>query len=91
MFLDGVGFGGVGAMLGLIVIDTFGIAHYGKIQGMIQMGVAIPSITAPILGGYVYDTTGSYRIHFGITTPVFALALVLLASGKPAISGAVRK
>ena len=104
----GVGFGGIGAMLSLLVIDTFGAAHFGKIMGGIQTGVvrilpfplprisldsdlalrrdqAIPSITAPILGGAVFDATGSYRIHFGITLPIFAVAMVLLMSGGPAV------
>ena len=35
----GVGFGGIGAMLSLLVIDTFGAAHFGKIMGGIQTGV----------------------------------------------------
>ncbi len=83
--LYGVGFGGVGAMLSLIVIDTFGTKHFGKIQGMIQLGVAFPSITAPILGGYVYDTTGNYHIHFAITIPIFTTSMMLLASGRPAV------
>ncbi len=34
----GVGFGGIGAMLSLLVIDTFGAAHFG-IMGGIQTGV----------------------------------------------------
>ena len=96
-------------MLSLLVIDTFGAAHFGKIMGGIQTGVvrllrifplprisldsdlalrcvqAIPSITAPILGGAVFDATGSYRIHFGITLPIFAVAMVLLMSGGPAV------
>lgn len=72
-------------MLSLIVIDTFGMAHFGKIQGMIQLGVAVPSITAPILGGYIYDTTGNYHTHFAITIPIFVMSIVLLISGQPAV------
>ena len=75
-------------MLSLIVIDTFGSAHLGKIQGMIQLGVMLPSITAPILGGYIYDTTGNYHVHFAITIPIFVTSIVLLASGRPAVRAA---
>ena len=57
---DGVGFGGIGAMLPLLIIETFGSESFGKIYGAIQTGVAIPALTAPILGGYVFDSTGSY-------------------------------
>ena len=89
--LYGVGFGGVGAMLSLIVIYTFGSTHFGKIQGMIQLGVAFPSITAPILGGYIYDTTGNYRLHFAITIPIFVTSMMLLASGIPAVRAAKQR
>ena len=89
--LYGVGFGGVGAMLSLLVIDTFGATHFGKIQGMIQLGVAFPSISAPILGGYIYDTTGNYHLHFAITIPIFVTSMLLLASGRPAVRAVASK
>ena len=69
------------------VLDPFAaVKHFGKINGMIQLGVAVPSIAAPILGGAVFDATGTYRLHFAITLPVFTLSLLLLAAGKPAVA-----
>ena len=86
-----VGFNGVGVMLYLVVIDTFGTKHFGKIQGMTQLGAAVLSVTAPILGGYICDTTWDYHMHFAITIPIFTTSMVLLALGRPAVRAAANK
>ncbi|MCB0257298.1 MAG: TonB-dependent receptor, partial [Anaerolineae bacterium] len=54
----------------------FGMAHYGKIYGMLYMPFGICSAISPLLYAYVRDTAGSYDL---ILTP--AIGMYLLGGG----------
>ncbi len=42
--------------------DYFGLKYFATIGGLISLGWTVCGIAAPVLAGWVYDTTGSYRI-----------------------------
>ena len=42
----------------------FGSKHLGAIVGAILLGSGIGGVSGPIMAGFVFDTTGSYRIAF---------------------------
>jgi MFS family permease len=42
--------------------DYFGLKHFATIGGLISLGWTTCGIVAPVLAGWVYDTTGSYRL-----------------------------
>jgi len=67
IFLFGVGFGGTVPLMPAIRAEYFGRAALGKIQGFMNPVMMFAGAIGPIFAGYVFDTTGSYRISFMVT------------------------
>jgi MFS family permease len=67
IFLFGVGFGGTVPLMPAIRAEYFGLAALGKIQGFMNPVMMFAGAVGPIFAGYVFDTTGSYRISFMVT------------------------
>lgn len=79
----GSGFGGIGPLMSLVVLETFGVKHYGSIQGVVTMVLAtVPVLIGPILAGRLYDSTGSYQTSFWIAAGIFGMGAVLVASAR---------
>jgi len=81
----GLGFGGIGPLMSLVVLETFGLKNFGSIQGAISLVTSIvPTLTGPIIAGRLYDTTGSYHTSFAIAAGLFATgAVAVLAVRRP--------
>jgi MFS family permease len=84
----GAGFGGIGPLMSLVVMETFGLRNFGSIQGVVSMVLAtVPVLVGPILAGSLFDLTGSYETSFWIVSGIFAAGGVLVLSvrvSKPA-------
>jgi MFS family permease len=81
----GAGFGGIGPLMSLVVMETFGLRNFGSIQGVVAMVLAtVPVLIGPILAGSLFDLTGSYETSFWIASGIFAAGgvLVLSVGGK---------
>ncbi len=70
--------GAFGALFQLIVIDAFGVKHFGSIMGVISISNAVSAFLGPIIAGMSFDITGSYAASFLITALIFALGAVSL-------------
>ena len=82
--LMGFFLGAFGALHQLIVMQSFGINHYGSIMGVIGISNSIPAFVGPILAGRSYDLTGDYALAFFVTAGIFFIgALSLIIGGKP--------
>ena len=81
----GMGFGGLGALLLLVVQESFGMKAFGSIMGMVQM-VMIGSLAGgPALAGWLHDRSGSFTSTFLIIAGLFVAAILCLAAaGDPA-------
>ena len=89
IFIGCFGFflGAFGALFPLIVQDAFGIRHYGSIMGVMSITMGVSSFLGPILAGWSFDNTGSYRFAFLLVAALFFTgALALTQAGKPARS-----
>ena len=71
--LMGFFLGAFGALTQLLVIDTFGVKHFGAIMGVISIGTAISLFSGPIIAGLSYDLSESYGPVFFITSAIFAI------------------
>lgn len=82
--LYGFAYGAVTALMPAIVTDFFGPAHAGSLVGLI-FGIAGPTASlGPVLGGFVFDRTGSYAWAFAGAAGFNAAALaLLLAAARP--------
>jgi OFA family oxalate/formate antiporter-like MFS transporter len=83
-FLFSVGFGGSVPLMPAIRAEYFGIAALGKIQGFMNPVMMLAGAVGPIFAGYVFDTTGSYRISFMVTGLLTFCAVGAIFLARPA-------
>jgi MFS family permease len=82
-FLLGFAAGAESDLIAYLASRYFGMAHYGKIYGMLYMPFGIFSAISPVLYGRIRDTTGSYDQMLMAATMLFvAGALLLLTLGR---------
>jgi MFS family permease len=61
----------------------FGMAHYGKIYGLLLVPFGVAAALSPALYGWSRDATGDYDLALGIATGLFLLGGgLLLALGR---------
>jgi len=81
----GLGTGGVGALMPLVIADTFGLRQFGSIMGLTKLPIIIPVLAGPIMAGMIFDATGGYNLVFLITIGMLILSVgaFLLAKTPP--------
>jgi len=87
--LVGLNFGGIFALFPSATSDYFGAKHFGINYGWIFTAYGVAGIIGPILGGAVFDMTGSYILAFspaGIAC--FAAAGLAFIVDRPKVSDA---
>lgn len=63
--------------------DLFGGRHFGKIQGLIVAGFGLAGSIGPWLGGFIYDTLGSYTVAFSISIASVAASCAMMWLAAP--------
>lgn len=74
----GLGFGAVGAMIPLVVLEEYGVKVLGKALGIVGFGFMASGMIAPAVAGAFFDSTGQYTGSFIIAGGVFLVAIVIL-------------
>lgn len=74
----GISFGARGPIVSAMTADTYRGRHYGTIFGLIHLSNGLGAAVGPWVGGWLYDTTGSYRLAFGVAMGSVGLACVSL-------------
>ena len=82
VILFGFFFGAFGALLQLIVHDTFGLRFYGSIMGIISLTTMLSFGVGPILAGASFDITSSYRMAFIISAALFLIGALSLTQAR---------
>ena len=78
LFLIGYGFAiGVHTLNRVLLGDYFGQTHYARLWGLLSVCTTPLAISGPVLAGWVFDTTRSYRS----VILVFAVLLAVAAIG----------
>jgi MFS family permease len=75
----GFAYGGCVPQLPVIAGEIFELKSIGAIVGVQMLGIAIGGAIGPVLGGKVWDVTGSYYLAFMVGGICTILALILLA------------
>ena len=75
--LFGFGMGGVVPLQGSLIGRIFGRERFGKALGMMRPAMFPVQIIGVPLAGWIFDTTGSYRIAFMIFLAFYAGAALL--------------
>ena len=79
----GVAFGAVGALIPLLVQETFGVRYFGSILGMVNMATVAAIITGPLMVGAFFDATGNYRMAFLTVAGIFVAGSLALSLARP--------
>lgn len=77
----GIGFGGIIPVRSTLQAEYFGLRAFGAIQGMTLTISTVGAFAGPVLAGWLYDITDSYRLAFLILAlgPLLAIPLILTA------------
>lgn len=88
-FLLGFAAGAESDVIAYLTAKYFGMAHYGRIYGVLYMPFGIGSAISPILYGIVRDQTGSYDLMLTAAMGMFAVggALLLTLGRYPVLGG----
>ena len=82
-FLVGFAAGAESDVIAFLAARYFGVAHYGRIYGLLYMPFGIGSAVSPILYGRVRDVTGSYDLALMTAMGAFVVgAAILLTLGR---------
>lgn len=66
-----------------LIIQFFGIKRYASIRGLMHFVGNLVSIAGPVLGGAMFDITGSYRLFFMIISGIVLLGIPFIMIAKP--------
>ncbi len=84
--LSGLGFGGLTASLGSLMMERFGGARFGELYGVMVLVFSLGSLGGPLLAGVVHDVTRSYAVPMyldGTTDDGFCDVVQLFRSRLP--------
>ena len=73
----GFAHGGLFTVMSPVVAEYFGLKAHGALFGSIIFFGAISGSVAPVLAGYIFDTTGSYSMAFNFLIAMASSGLIL--------------
>jgi len=79
----GLGFGGLGALIVLVVQEAFGLREFGSIIGAIQVAQIASQAGGPELAGRTRDATGSFDLAFMVVIALFLMGIAALLLARP--------
>jgi MFS family permease len=83
LILAGISKGATMVPLAAIRGRYFGRKSFGSIRGISMLLMTPFGIVAPVYGGWVYDTTGSYTIVLTLCAALLAFATVIMVFALP--------
>jgi MFS family permease len=81
--LLGLGLGSMGTSESPLAARLFGLTSHGLIYGMMGLGFTAGGAIGPVIMGYIFDVTESYRTAFLVCIALCVLGLILMAVLKP--------
>ena len=81
--LFGFSLGGILVVPPVAVADYFGRSSLGAIRGVTESFITLGQAAGAVLGGIVFDATGSYRVAFIAYAALAALTVALVLLAKP--------
>jgi MFS family permease len=86
--LQGLAFGGSGAVLPVLIGRRYGSSHIPAVYGRMMFAYGLAGLTAPGIAGALYAAYGSYTITLALCVLLAALAIVsaLFLTRRPALA-----
>ncbi|MEW6335700.1 MAG: MFS transporter [Thermodesulfobacteriota bacterium] len=88
--LFGFGYGSITALMPFLLADRFGRHVLGSTYGMLVFFVmAVGGTSGPMIAGYIYDLTGSYRSAWLLNLAVLSIVTFMILTLKKKDKGAL--
>ena len=81
--LFGLGFGGSIPVRSSLQAEYFGLRAFGAIQGLMLTVATVGGFFGPVLAGWLYDLSASYRLAFLLLALGPLAAIPLIATARP--------
>lgn len=82
--LYGFGYGSLAPVMPYLITDRFDRRVFGSAYGLlIFFATGVGGSIGPVLGGYIFDTTGSYGPGWLICTAILIIVAILILALKP--------
>jgi len=65
--------------------DYFGVKSFGTIMGLMAVIGMLAGLASPVVAGWIFDTTGSYRSAWQLFALIVAPSVVLMLLAKPPV------
>jgi len=79
----GVTRGGIMTLRPVALRKSFGTSRIGSLLGLCVGLSQVGSMTSPIFGGWIFDTTGNFSLAWVVTSVLLLLGIPLVATMKP--------
>lgn len=79
----GIAFGGMGSLMTLLPLETFGIRAFASIFGLLSLLILPTALIGPPLVGYAFDETGSYALAFYVIAALLVIGSFTLWFAVP--------
>ncbi len=79
----GPGYGGPVRLRAALLADYFGRRSFGTILGWLAFITMLGGVASPVIAGWVFDTTGNYRVAWQAITIITIPAIPLILLCKP--------
>ena len=79
----GIAFGGMGSLMTLLPLETFGIRAFASIFGLLSLLILPTALIGPPLTGYSFDQTGSYTLAFYVIAALLVIGSFALWFAAP--------
>jgi len=79
----GFGYGGIAALVSLIVAELFGLSSLGIILGVVAFSITIGEASGPVVAGHIFDITDSYNLAFLACAAMSIIGIILSALLRP--------
>ena len=89
--LFGLFMGSYGALINLVVQETFGLKHFGSIAGLISLTMGVSGLVGPILAGQSFDRMDSYGPGYIVVAIMFAIGAISLTRVRPWMTEPTRR
>ena len=76
--LSGLGQGGWAPNLAMLALHYFGLKHYGAVLGAIHLTFWVGAAVGPMIAGFAYDQTGSYRLILWVIAGLCFVSIPLI-------------
>jgi MFS family permease len=81
--LYGVGLWASGVVTSPLVAKIFGLKSHGTLLASVMMGGLMGGAVGPVLGGFIFDNTGSYQFAFLMCLIIVLISLTSIICLKP--------